>query len=286
MSEKKIKFRKKLVDKFVLTISSEDSMEEKFTIKLNRLNVFITIASLAIFLVASTTILISFTSIKEYIPGYDSSKLRRNAQELVFKTDSLEAIIGRNQKYIDNLSLLLSGKIDSAEIEYSNTLPIDSTNISNIDFGISPEDSLFRSELEIEDRFSVYGKKDNSNFVLISPLKGEISSRFNPKEKHYAIDISVEEGTPVKAVADGVVIFSEWTASTGNVVIIEHENNLISVYKHNATVNVEQADFVESGEVIASSGSTGELSTGPHLHYELWLNGYPVDPSDYIDFEL
>jgi len=281
------KLKKKLTHNYRLVISSEDNWEEKFSIRLNRLNVFIVTGTLSIFLVISTILLISLTPLKEYIPGYDPIKLRRESQSVIFKTDSLERIIVKNQNYIDNLSLIISGKIDSDsinKIETRNT--ISKKDIKSINFAITKEDSIFRTEIEREDRFNIFGKKNKSIFVLTSPINGNITENYNAKDKHFAIDIAAEEGTPVKAVSDGTIIFSEWTSTTGNVIIIEHENHLISVYKHNALSTKEQGDFVESGEVIATSGSTGELSTGPHLHFELWYNGYPVNPTDFINFEL
>ena len=281
------KIKKKLTHNYRLVISSEENWEEKFSIRLNRLNVFIVTGTLSIFLVISTILLISLTPLKEYIPGYDPIKLRRESQSIIFKTDSLERIIIQNQNYIDNLSLILSGKIDSDSINKTETRsPISKKDLKSINFAITKEDSIFRTEIEREDRFNILGKKNKSNFVLTSPITGNITENYNAKDKHFAIDIAAEEGTPVKAVSDGTVIFSEWTSTTGNVIIIEHENHLISVYKHNALSTKEQGDFVESGEVIATSGSTGELSTGPHLHFELWYNGYPVNPTDFINFEL
>ena len=112
-----------------------------------------------------------------------------------------------------------------------------------------------------------------------------ISQNYNIKEKHYAVDIVVAKDTPIKATADGVVIFSEWTTETGYVIIIEHSYGLISVYKHNAFLTKSQGDLVKSGEVIATAGNTGELTTGPHLHFELWSDGYPINPTNFIDFE-
>ena len=281
------KIKKKLTHNYRLVISSEENWEEKFSVRLNRLNVFIVTGTLSIFLVVSTILLIALTPLKEYIPGYDPTKLRRESQNIIFKTDSLESIINKNQNYIDNLSLILSGKIDSDSIKkVSANKPYSKNDIKNIDFTITKEDSIFRTEIEREDRFNVFGKKNKTNFILISPISGSVTDSYNAKDKHFAIDIAAEEGTPVKAVADGTIIFSEWTSTTGNVIIIEHQNNLISVYKHNALSTKEQGDFVESGEVIATSGSTGELSSGPHLHFELWYNGYPVNPADFINFEL
>jgi len=121
--------------------------------------------------------------------------------------------------------------------------------------------------------------------VLFAPVKGTISEGYNPKEKHFAVDIVTVKDAPVKAAADGTVIFAEWTADTGYVVIIEHANNLISVYKHNASLSKEQGELVKAGEVVATAGNTGDLSTGPHLHFELWRDGYPINPTNFIDFD-
>ena len=116
-------------------------------------------------------------------------------------------------------------------------------------------------------------------------MKGTVSEGYNPEEKHYAVDIVTAKDAPVKATADGTVIFAEWTAETGYVIILEHKNGLISVYKHNASLAKEQGELVKAGEVIATAGNTGELSTGPHLHFEIWSEGYPIDPANFIDFD-
>ena len=123
------------------------------------------------------------------------------------------------------------------------------------------------------------------NFVLFPPVNGTISESYNAKEKHFGIDVVVAKNTPVKATSDGTVIFSEWTAETGYVIIIEHSYGLISIYKHNASLTKSQGELVKSGEVIATAGNTGELTTGPHLHFELWSDGYPINPTNFIDFK-
>ena len=129
------------------------------------------------------------------------------------------------------------------------------------------------------------GAEGRAKIVFFSPLTGNVSQDFDMNEKHYALDIVAQTGTPVKAIADGTVILAEWTAETGYVITIQHPNEFISVYKHNGTLLKQQGDIVKSGEAIASVGSTGELTTGPHLHFELWNNGFPVNPTDYIDFQ-
>jgi murein DD-endopeptidase MepM/ murein hydrolase activator NlpD len=119
---------------------------------------------------------------------------------------------------------------------------------------------------------------------LFTPAKGIISEKFNVQNKHYAVDIALQENEPIKSVSEGTVIFSEWTAETGYVIIIEHSSGLISVYKHNSSLTKQQGDNVDSGEVIALAGNTGEYSSGYHLHFELWTDGYPLDPEKFIDF--
>ena len=142
-----------------------------------------------------------------------------------------------------------------------------------------------REEVELEDKYNIFERNGNdASLVLFPPVNGSVSQQYDVKNKHYAIDIVTETGSPVKVVADGIVVFSEWTSETGFVIIVEHKDGLLSVYKHNGSLSKTQGDLVVTGEVIASVGNTGELTTGPHLHFELWNNGKPVNPSDYIDF--
>ena len=158
--------------------------------------------------------------------------------------------------------------------------------IEEIDFAPSAVDSSFREEVEQKDRFSVFQQAErNTDIVFTSPIKGQVTQQFDDQEKHLAIDIAVDKDTPVKAVADGTVIFTGFTADTGYVIILEHGQSFISVYKHNSAIFKEQGELVKSGEVIASAGSTGTFSTGAHLHFELWNDGYPVNPSNYISFD-
>ena len=136
-----------------------------------------------------------------------------------------------------------------------------------------------------EDKYNIISDEEKKPlFILFTPAKGIVSEKFNIDQKHFAVDIALEENTPIKSAAKGTVIFSEWTAETGYVIILEHPYGLLSAYKHNASLLKEQGDSVEAGEVIASAGNTGEFSTGFHLHFELWTDGYPVDPENFIDF--
>lgn len=282
--KEKSKFKEKLTYKYRLVVLNEDTFEERFSFKLNRLNVFVLTGISAILLVGITAVLIAFTPLREYIPGYSSSKLKKQATDLVYKVDSLEQELAVNDVYIDNIREVLTGKIKDVSVNKDSI--IEQLRVEDAKLTPSVEDSIFRQEVEREDRFSVFEKATKkADLVFFTPVKGQVTDLYNPNEKHFAIDVAVPQNTPVKAAADGTVIFTGFTAETGFVMILEHAKNFITVYKHNAALHKEQGDLVKSGEVIADAGSTGTLSTGPHLHFELWNDGYPVNPINYIDFE-
>ena len=285
--KKKSKFNKKLTDKYRLVVLNEKTFEERFALKLSRLNVFVFGGFFSVLLIVGTILLIAFTPIKEYIPGYDSSKLKREAAQLTFETDSLKNRLEVIENYANSLRPILTGEInDDVAIDsiqdLSKRVQIDERKLD-----ATRQDSLFREKIESKDRFPLLDEdiENRAKVVFFAPITGTVSQGYNAENKHYAIDVVAKVGTPVKAVADGTVIFSEWTTETGYVIILKHANNFISVYKHNGTLLKTQGDLVKSGEAIASVGSTGELTTGPHLHFELWSDGYAVNPTNYIDFE-
>jgi murein DD-endopeptidase MepM/ murein hydrolase activator NlpD len=282
----KKKFKQKLIDKYRMVVINEDTFEEKISFKISRLNVFIFGGLLSILLIGLTTVLIAFTPIKEYIPGYSSTKLKRQASDLVFKIDSLENALAVNEVYIDKVRKVLTGDVVGFEFNKDSVLESVKFDKDSMLTDASEIDSLFRIEVEEEDKFSFFKEaKKEVDIVFFAPITGAITQEYNINQKHFAIDIAVKTGTPVKAVSDGTVIFAEWTAQTGHVIILEHAKGYISIYKHNGSLHKQQGDLVKSGEVIASSGSSGELTTGPHLHFELWSDGYPVNPINFIDFE-
>jgi murein DD-endopeptidase MepM/ murein hydrolase activator NlpD len=250
------------------------------------LNVFVIVSISTILLVAATIFLIAFTSLKEFIPGYSSTALKKKATELNYKTDSLMQVIDLNEQYYASIKRVLTG--DVSTVDFNRDSIIDAAKIDAGELNLEPtkEDSLLRDAVDKEDKFNVFESVlSSANFVLFPPVNGTISESYNVKEKHYAVDVVVAIDTPVKSTADGTVIFAEWTAQTGYVAIIEHSNDLISVYKHNASLTKQQGDLVKAGEVIALAGNSGELTTGPHLHFELWNKGYPVNPTNFIDFK-
>lgn len=283
--QKEKRIARKLLHKYRLVVLNEDTFEERFAIKLTRLNVFVIASMSAILLISGTIFLIAFTSLKEFIPGYSSTALKRKATELNYRTDSLQQVINLNEQYYASIKRVLTGDVSS--VEFNRDSIIDAANIDSGQLNLEPikEDSILRDIVDKEDKYNVFESSlSNTNFVLFPPVNGTISEAYNVKEKHFAVDVVVAMDTPVKATADGTVIFAEWTVQTGYVIIIEHSNELISVYKHNASITKQQGDLVKSGEVIALAGNSGELTTGPHLHFELWNRGYPINPTNFIDF--
>ncbi|SDR92538.1 M23 family metallopeptidase [Christiangramia echinicola] len=283
-NEKK-KFAKKLLHKYRMVVLNEDTFEERFSFRLTRLNVFVTVGLSAIFLVAITTVLIAFTPLREYIPGYSSAQLKEEAANLSYVSDSLQNVIRLNDQYLNSIKNALTGELDLDQLNRDSILSAPITDAEYEEINRIKADSLLREEVEQEDKYNILPTAtDNINFSLFPPVKGTISDPYSIEDKHYAVDVVTSRNAPVKSVADGRVIFAEWTAETGYVIIIKHSYGLISAYKHNASLSKAQGEMVRAGEVVATAGNTGELTTGPHVHFELWNEGNPVDPSEYIDF--
>lgn len=281
--EKKIK--KKLLHKYRLVVLNEATFEERFSFKLSRLNVFVFSTIFAVFLIAVTTILIAFTPLREYIPGYSSTSLKKQAVNLTFKTDSLQQALDVNGQYIASIRKVLTGDVKTVDFNRDSILQAAQNDPEGFNFTPSRQDSLLREIVSQEDKYNPLVANEVLNFVLFPPVQGSITENYNPENKHFAVDVVTTKNSPVKAAADGTVIFAGWTTDTGHVMVLIHPNNLISIYKHNASLNKEQGDLVKAGEVIATVGNSGELTTGPHLHFELWSDGYPIDPTNFIDFD-
>jgi len=279
---------KKLRSKYRLIILNEETLEEKISFRLSRLNVFVALSAMAILLVVLTIYIIAFTPLREYIPGYMDVDLAHKIYELQMKTDSIEREFVKKDLYIQNIKNIIEGK-DIVEVidPMQDTL----INYEEITLSHSKEDSILRAEFENYDQYNLripHHEDFNSyssqlgSIIFFAPLDGIITNQFNPAENHLGVDIVAQKNEAIKATLDGVVIFSGWTIETGHVITIQHQNNVISVYKHNSVLLKREGDFVKAGDAIAIIGESGELSTGPHLHFELWHNGYPVDPADYI----
>ncbi|MBZ9652146.1 M23 family metallopeptidase [Psychroflexus montanilacus] len=283
----KRKIKQKLLHKYRLVILNEDTFEERLSFQLSKLYVIILTAISGLLLVSGTALLIAFTPIREFIPGYSSTALKNKATRLTMTVDSLTTVVNKNSAYFQSIRNVLTGQVDSLGMDKVYTLE-ESKKVDpeSVNLSASQQDSILREKVEQEDKYSLLERATfNTNFTLFPPVSGRISEAYNAEEKHFAVDIVTEKNEPVKATLDGTVIFAEWTVETGNVIIIEHNFGLISVYKHNDSLLKSQGDLVTAGEAIAVVGNTGEFSYGPHLHFELWVDGYPVNPSDYINFE-
>lgn len=283
--KKRRQFLQKLLNPYLVMIIDEETFEEQTQIRFSRLKmIFVGLLMIGVLgtLIFST---IAFTPLKEYIPGYDSSELRKKAVQNLFLTDSLITLYNQNIQYLNSVRKVLSEDISFDESQLS-VEQLENQNLAVPSF-TEPilEDSLLRAFVSQQDKYNpLISDKVEINSYLFPPALGPISQPFDLKESHFAVDIVVKENTPIKAIADGTVIFSEWTAETGYVLILEHSLGILSVYKHNASLTKKQGDSVLSGEVIATAGNTGELSTGFHLHFELWMDGYPMNPENFFNF--
>ena len=275
----------KLTRSYKVVVSSEDTFEERLSFSTNKFNVFLVLSLYSIILIAFTISVVFFTQLKEMVPGYSSSDLLTQAIYLTKKTDSLENELELNNTFYRSIEDVLSGKTE--QIIYKDSLAI-SNKIENIDpqaISANAEDSILRKYVEQEDKFNLTKNElVIENKMFVSPVKGQITQKFDPLNNHFALDILVDTGTPVKSILEGKIIFSEWSIDTGHVLIIDHGDNIISVYKHNSKVLKTQNNYVKAGEIIAYSGNQGTLSTGPHLHFELWKNGTPINPEPLFNF--
>jgi len=281
-NRRKISFLSKLKNKYRFVVLTDDSFEERLSFSFSRLNIIGFLSLLFLFLLSLSLALLIFSPLKEYIPGKSSSSVQKELIRITLETDSLKKALNIRALYLNNISSIMKG-------ETLDFIKEDSINISNdnaINFSKSNEDSILRLEVEAEDKSSVTQmKSDNSRHLLFySPLSGSISDPFDFKTEHYAVDIVGKKGSKVRSVLEGTVIVNRWNPQTGNVIGIQHANNFISFYKHCSLSLKQVGDFVSVGENIGIIGNTGELSTGPHLHFELWENGNPLNPEDYISF--
>lgn len=271
-----------------MVLMNEDTLEETASVNFLGSRALVTGGLAVIVLIILTTFIIAFTPLREYIPGYADVKSRRQMVALLQKTDSLERAINSRDLYFQNLRNIINGR---APIDTSKLLPAENSRYDTIrSLSKSTEDSMLRKEVESQDPYSISGSDNTSlaggikGFLFFPPVKGKVTSRFDRATKHYAVDIVTPANDPVKATLDGTVILSNFTAETGWVIGIQHNNNLFSFYKHNSSVLKKVGDYVKAGEVVAVVGNSGEFSSGPHLHFELWFNGSPLDPLKYVAF--
>ncbi len=283
----KKKIYKKLRNKYRLVIMNDQTFEEKVSLTLSPLNVFVFAGTIIISLITFTIYIIAFTPLREYIPGYADVSMQRKLIALTSKTDSLMKSMEVRDLYLQNLRNIING---TAGTDSASVIPPTLIRYDTIQFQpASPSDSAIRQQIESQDRFTLSANGSTaasslSSFYFFTPVKGTVTSMFNTQTKHYGIDVVAAPNEVIKSTLDGTVVMADWTSETGYVIAVQHSNNLFSIYKHNSALLKNTGDYVKAGEVLAIIGNSGELTTGPHLHFELWYNGSPVNPVDYMTF--
>ena len=288
MNKPRRKLSQKLKDKYRLIVYNDNTFEEVGYVRLTGFNLLWIVGAIGFILVSLTFILVAYTSVRELIPGYPDNRIRREIVLNAIKLDSLQHEIELRDKYFTNINNIISGR-DPLDMGKAKT---ESLRTKNIKFTKSENDSVLRKQVEVEEQYNLsfsqkpkqYSSESLSQIHFFTPLRGVVTSSFNPTTNHYGTDIVAGPNEVIKAALDGTVIMATWTLETGYIIQIQHENNLVSVYKHNAELLKRAGSHVNAGEPIAIVGNSGELTTGPHLHFELWHNGRPINPEDYIVF--
>lgn len=293
--------KKEMGHKQRFVIMDSETFRERWSFQLSARNLFVAVGLSVIVLVVLTTILIAFTSLREYIPGYMQTDLVEQVHKSTATIDSLEQKLYEQDLMLANIKALIMGE-EISEKEHKR----DSLKVKPGEDVRSKSDSLLRNEIESQDKYQVKSSTsyaDNADnldgnhvyvnisdkglptdYLFYTPLKGKVISVFEPHKRHYGIDIAGIENAVIKSVYNGTVLFSDFTLKTGYIIAIQHPNNMISVYKHNSALLKHTGDVVRAGEPIAFIGNTGELTSGPHLHLELWYNGKAINPVEYISF--
>jgi len=283
--KEKKRYLTRLKNKYRFSIYNDQTFEEVWFLRLSRLNVMAVFGGFSFFLVSLVIVLIAFTPLREFIPGYPDAHTRRQIVQNALKVDSLERKLDYWQQYLTTLQAIVNG--ENPPVQEAKT---DSTIRSKeIVFKKSKEDSTLRAQIENNEQYNLSvtsSPLENSvkGFHFFPPVRGQITSSFNLTHSHFGTDIASAPNEVVVAVLDGTVTMATWTLETGYVVQIQHNGNLLSVYKHNSKLLKKAGSHVKAGEAIAIVGNSGELTTGPHLHFELWFNGTPVDAEKYIVF--
>lgn len=268
--------------KYKLTITNENTLEEIVDLhvsKLNGLSVLLTILAI-LFLIASC--IVAFTPLRNYLPGYVNSEVRSQIVRNALRVDSLQQVLDRQNLYILNIQDIFSGKVRMDSVRTMDSLL---TTRQDTLMERTKREEEFRRQYEENEKYnltSIASRPDVSGLVLYRPTRGMISDHFDVEKKHFGTDIAANSNESILATMDGTIVLSSYTTETGYLIIMQHSQDLISVYKHCGSLLRKEGERVKGGEAIALVGNTGTLSTGPHLHFELWYKGRPVDSEKYI----
>jgi murein DD-endopeptidase MepM/ murein hydrolase activator NlpD len=276
-----------LTTRYQLIIRNEENFAEKTSVAFtySKIILFSVILFSVVFLIS--LFLVNTVLEKWFDPKYEQTVLNQQLYGLKLKVDSLALEVERKDMFIANIQRVLSGDTsdfnDPAEVMKGSQQTL--TRPSNLKLNRS--DSAFRKEFEQSDLSMITltssrGRELKETFF--SPISGFISDRYDVKKGHFGVDVVAKKNEPVKCIAEGTVLFSSWTQDAGYVLVIQHSGNLISVYKHNADLYKKVGTFVNAGDIVSIVGNSGELTNGPHLHFELWYNGNSINPEEFVTF--
>ena len=271
--------------KYKLSFFNEGTLEEVWSFRLSQLSAFAMLTLFAFLLIAFTALIIIKTPIRNYLPGYLDVEIRKEIMQNALRADSLERTIQIHKLYLNNVAGILSGTMPVDSIR-----GIDSLARVQSDFEIprSKEEEKYVKEFEEAEKYNLAVLDPNpvptDGVFFYKPVNGVVSSHYEPDIRHYGVDLVAAPKESVLATLDGTVTYAGFDPNFGNVIQLQHKNGFLSTYKHNELLLKEVGDRVVAGEVIALVGNTGKLSTGPHLHFELWYKGSPVNPEEYIAF--
>jgi len=282
--KKKRVFLDKLKDQYRLTIFNDSTFQSVWSMKLSRLKVFGAVSFASLIIVLLVTLLIAATGLREYIPGYPDAKQRQMMVETALKVDSLEIELVKRDEFFKGIKAIISGEIPEDNMAYDTTSESYDVNFTEYNHDSVFQDNLLAEQLNLSIQNNTRKKTELSQMHFYVPVKGIITNHFNYSADHFGVDLVSDPNARISTILEGTVIFSGWTLETGYVMYIQHDADLVSVYKHNAELLKSTGDKVRAGEAIAIIGNSGELSTGPHLHFELWHRGNALNPEQYIDF--
>ena len=277
---------KKKITHFRLSLLDAKTHQQLFSVRFNRTGFFVSAVTIAVVLCAAIFSLIAFTPVRTFIPGYPDARTKRAAIQNAIKVDSLESVIYRWELYSENLRRVVEGE---EPMSIDSIIAISNRRIAQAkdpDF-LKKQDSIMRQEVKNEEMFDISSRSQRQlpieGMLFFTPVQGVISQGYDPVIHPY-LDIAAPAGTVVKAIANGTVIFDGWSEETGYTIQIQHDGDIISIYKHNEKLLKKTGDKVSAGSPIALVGNTGKLTTGEHLHFELWHKGESLDPTRYISF--
>ncbi len=285
--EKTENISRNLKNEYQFTVYNAENLEVAFSGKITKIDVIVYVSSFVFVVAIILGLLFMYTPLNYLLPYQANNKLSRQLVNNLYQLDSIKQEIQTRDRYFANIQNILRGR------QLENYETIIDTNLRNtkLEFTRSKQDSILRKQIENAEKQDIYSTSKKGivgtslkNLHFFRPVQGIVTNKFDVKEKHPAVDIVAEPNEPVLAVLEGTVIIATWSMNTGYIIEVQHPNNLITVYKHNSSLLKEVGDHVKAGEPIAILGNTGELSTGPHLHFELWFNGSPLNPENYITF--